>query len=295
MKRIADVIIIGAGPAGVSCAMQLKRHGIEPLLIEKGKVGGLLHNASEIENLPGFPESITAEKLIAKLEAHLEVTGIHPVQSEVTSVIFEAGSFKVNTHIGAFSSSLLVIATGTVPIFPKPFSEELPYIIADISHIKEVARKDIAIIGAGDAAFDYALQLAEKDNTISIFNRGSQIRALPLLKERADSKRNVNYYENYRVSDIDTNIGTNSLSVSFHVENSTVKYNFDYLIFATGRIPAVSFLDKSVIDNKDDLISAGKLFFIGDVKGGRYRQAAIAAGEGIKIAMIISNEGNQKD
>jgi thioredoxin reductase len=295
MNRQAEVIVIGAGPAGICCAMQLKRHGIEPLVIEKGEPGGLLHNASLIENLPGYPLGITSEELISKLELQLEVSQIDTIPEEVTNVTYDKGYFQVSTPSSRIHSGILVIASGTDPVIPDPMFKNIPYIYFDVRAVKKETGKEIAIVGAGDASFDYAIHLAGKGNEISIFNRGTRVLALPLLRERADRTNTINYFENYRLTGVTNLQKDNRLSLSFNVENSTVIHNFDYLIFATGRIPAVSFLDQSVVRRSDELAAERKLFYIGDVKGGRYRQAAIAAGEGIKTAMIISYEGNQEN
>jgi thioredoxin reductase len=56
--NINEVVIIGAGPAGLSTAIQLKRYGIEPILLEKEEIGGLLRNANLVENYPGFPSTL---------------------------------------------------------------------------------------------------------------------------------------------------------------------------------------------------------------------------------------------
>src|SRR4030042_7192079 len=62
--QIEDIIIIGAGPAGLAAAIQLKRYGIRPLLFERAVVGGLLRNANLVENYPGFPRGITGPGLV---------------------------------------------------------------------------------------------------------------------------------------------------------------------------------------------------------------------------------------
>ncbi len=295
MTSEKKVVIIGAGPAGISCAIQLKRHGINPVIFEKEKPGGLLHNASVVENYPGFPEGILAEELITRLKEHLENSGIETIHEEVVNVSYAEDSFTVSTANSRTTAGTLVVASGTRPVIPATVTEitsENPFIRYGIKELKDSSGRNIAIIGAGDAAFDYAINLSRKGNKVSVFNRGTNVRALPVLCQRLKEDRDIDYYENHELINIDVEHENASLELSFNVENSTVNYCFDCLIFATGRVPASGFIDPSVSGIKEKLVSAGKLFFIGDVKGGRYRQATIAAGEGIRTAMVIFHESH---
>jgi thioredoxin reductase len=290
----ADVIIIGGGPAGVSCALQLKRYGMEPLVIEKERIGGLLWNASIIENYPGFPDGIRSELFIRKLEEHIGtaavVTRFENVERSEWS---KKAGFQVFTDKNIYESPCLVVASGTSPVTPYQVPRVLSgTIFYDIRYMPAVSDKKIGIIGAGDAAFDYALNLAGKGNRLYIFNRGSGIRALPLLISRAEVQKNITYHPNHIFRSLKKPERTTTLSVIFDVDNLETAYQVDYLIFATGRTPATGFLGPSIRNNMKSLINSKKLLLIGDAKGGRYRQAAIAAGEGIKAAMIIFHEGN---
>ncbi len=289
------VAIIGAGPAGISCAIQLKRHGINPVIFEKEEPGGLLHNASVVENYPGFPEGILAEDLISRLKQHLKNSGIEIIYEEVVNVSYTDGEYTIFTESGRTTAATVVVASGTRPVIPAIAPEstlENPLINYGIKELKDSSEKNIAIIGAGDAAFDYAINLSRKGNKVSVFNRGTNVRALPLLHQRLKKDRDIDYNENHELINIDVEHEYARLELSFNVENSTVNYCCDCLIFATGRVPASGFIDPCVSDIKEKLVSDGKLFFIGDVKGGRYRQATIAAGEGIRTAMVIFHESH---
>ena len=107
--------IIGAGPAGISAAIQLKRHGIDPLLLEKGNVGGLLRNAWSVENYPGFPEGISGQELVRLFEEQLKKTNVRTVFEEVLSLDMKNGTFLLETPSRTFSSEKVVLATGTKP------------------------------------------------------------------------------------------------------------------------------------------------------------------------------------
>ena len=92
------VIIIGGGPAGASCAVQLKRYGIDALLIEKDSIGGLLNNAWRLDNYPGYPDGISGLDLAGKIEQHLKRFEVRYQRSEVRSVKYVKGVFALQTE-----------------------------------------------------------------------------------------------------------------------------------------------------------------------------------------------------
>ncbi len=255
------VIITGAGPAGIACAIQLKRYGITPVVFEKNKPGGLLRNANLVENYPGFPGGIKGVELVEKLTEHLAGYNLCPVSEEVKRIsLNNDGLFCVKTQNAAYSANFLVIASGTKP---GKFNTEASNVFYEVCELykHDTRGKKIVIIGSGDAAFDYALNIAGNSRAagVTILNRGSKTKCIPLLKQRVLKNKNINYIEN---RELDEGI------------------EYDYILCATGREPDDGFLDNT-LENSE------KVFFAGDVKNGDFRQAAIAAGDGIRAAMGI--------
>src|SRR4030042_3304639 len=113
--EIYEVVIIGAGPAGISAALQLKRYGIDTALLERGDTGGLLRNANLVENYPAFPQGISGAELVQRLVEHLQCAAVKVTRAEVRAVSYQAGIFQISTTTGDFQASVLVIATGTKP------------------------------------------------------------------------------------------------------------------------------------------------------------------------------------
>ena len=254
-----QVIIIGGGPAGIACAVQLKRYGIDPLIIEKDEIGGLLKNAWRLDNFPGYPDGISGPVLVEKLKEHLGRFEIRSLKSEVRNVKYADGQFYLENEAKAFQCDLLVIATGTRPKHSGDgFTEVYP--------LRNVKGKRIDIIGAGDAAFDYAMTLC-KDNEVHIHNRGTEVKCIPALLDIALQEPNIAYHE-----------------------NSLPSFSSDYIIFATGREPDTHCLSEDLLKNQDQLEHDGLLYVIGDVKNGMVRQATVAAGDGIRAAMAIRDK-----
>jgi len=255
-----NVAIIGSGPAGIACAIQLRRHGITPVIFEKNEIGGLLRNANFVENYPGYADGITGKELITKFNNHLKKLNISPIFEEVIKVNFTNEIFNIKTDNSTYTSKYLVIASGTVP---KKLNIEANNVFYEICELYKhnLTHKKIVIIGSGDAAFDYALNIAENTDAreVVILNRSIKTKCLPLLKQRALENKKINYLENTEL-------------------NENMEY--DYILGAIGREPNDKILRFAQNDVKN-------LFYIGDVKNGHFRQTTIAVGDGIKAAMEI--------
>ncbi|MEO0165412.1 MAG: NAD(P)/FAD-dependent oxidoreductase [candidate division WOR-3 bacterium] len=283
------VAIIGAGPAGIACAIQLKRSKIAFLIFEREKPGGLLRNANFVENYPGFPDGIKGEKLVALFQQQLQNNKINIIKESVERVKYEK-TFLIETSKNIYQSEFLVVASGTKP---RMLDLEIPQaanfrIFYEIIKIKKLKNSRIAIIGAGDAGFDYALSLSKK-NKVWILDRAEKPKCLPSLFDKCMKNQRIVYLKNFAVTGvrfIDNNLILSS-------DNRTL--SVDYMVVAIGREPNLDFLEQYTIKS---LEGNKKLYMIGDVKNGPFRQTAIAVGDGIKAAMEISRmslnyEGNQ--
>ena len=92
--NVEHVTIIGAGPAGIATALQLKRYGITPIILEKNTIGGLLRNAHLVENYPGFPKGISGVNLVRLFRKHLERAAITIFPEEVINLDIEDGNLS---------------------------------------------------------------------------------------------------------------------------------------------------------------------------------------------------------
>ena len=189
----SEVVIIGAGPAGIATAIQLRRYNIEPVLLERKKIGGLLGNANLVENYPGFPGGISGLELVELFKKQLKNTGVKVDFENVMELEYEDGAFFTRTNKRAIKSNIIVIATGTKPRKNSGFSisdEIKDRVFYEIYPILGIKNKKIAVIGAGDAAFDYALNLC-RENEVTILNRSEQTKCIPVLRERCKKSENI--------------------------------------------------------------------------------------------------------
>lgn len=285
MTQKNSTLIIGAGPAGITTAIQLQRYAIPYTLVEKNQVGGLLWNANLVENYPGFPKGVSGVKLIRLFEKQLEQLNVSITQDEITSVEWKGDHYFIRGR-DSYHSKILVIASGTKPKrIPIMIPESArTRVFSDIVPLLDVKNRSILIVGAGDAAFDHALNLTKNRNSVTILNRGKQVKCLKLLKERAIAEPNITYRTNVTVSQLDSDNIEQKLIVRFDTGDVL---DADYLIFAIGRDPQLDFFSDSLRENENMLQRSGRLHFIGDVCNGLLRQTAIAAGDGLRAAMRI--------
>ncbi len=277
-----DVAIIGAGPAGVAASIFLKRADFDIILFEKNMVGGLLHNANLVENYPGFPRGVKGYELCNLMNAQLSRWNIRPTKEEVNKINFENDGFVLTTKNSQDKFRCVILATGTMPKKlglsgeVKLFGKSVFYEVKDL--LPRIKPGDSCIvIGGSDAAFDYSLNLFEKQASVEVFYRSKKPKCLPLLLERVKKCSNINLHP----SSIPLEIvyKNEKAEVSFKPNN---KSEADFVLIACGREPNEELLSDGF---KEKNISG--FYIAGDVKTGKFRQTGIAVGEGIHAAMRI--------
>ena len=284
--KIKDVVIVGGGPAGISCAIQLSRYDIKPLILEKENLGGLLLNANRLENYPGFPEGIKGVELVVLLEKQLRRQKIKVLFEEVIKLVPNKENFEITTNKSLYLSKCVVVASGTKPkefkdcIIPDKLASKIFYEVYPLVKLKN---KKIAVIGAGDAAFDYALNLG-RHNDVVILNRDKTSKCIPILFERVEKSSKINYKKNVKIKSISSS-PDNTIGLECITSNGAWNIVVDYLLFAIGRVPCLDFLSNRASEKV--LKNNSQLYLAGDVKNDIFRQTAIAAGEGIFTAMKI--------
>jgi thioredoxin reductase len=287
----SDVAIIGAGPAGLATALQLKRYAIHPLLFECDRIGGLLWNANLVENYPGFSGGIPGPQLVERFIEQVKGSYIEVIGERVTKLSYQDNLFQVETDLHVYLAWIVVIASGTKPKLltdcniDSEMSDRIFYEVFPLLQLKQCR---IAIIGAGDAAFDYALSLAP-ENEVVILNRGEKAKCLPLLWERVSSFPDIKYHPRTRLCGLYKS-EPDKITLEFIQPGGNLTIQADYLLYATGREPQLDFMSPIEPTEVKMLEKDGRLYFVGDVKNGVYRQTAIAVGDGILTAMKINRQ-----
>jgi len=293
---VLEVAVIGAGPAGIAAAIQLKRQGIAFRIWERDKIGGLIWNAHLVENYPGFPRGISGPELAKLFKKQLDRLGVRVEFHGVLELDYSRGLFSIHTLTGIMSSRFCVVATGTEP---RPLPRTLvaqdaqDRIFYEIAPLAGASGKRIAVIGAGDVAFDYALSLSRR-NKVVILNRGRETKCLSLLRARVKNHPQITYRPNSRVE----NIRRTRTGLRLGCTNRQGKHGLEvsYLVAAIGREPRLDFLGPALRRSRPALQASGRLYLVGDVSHSSCRQTAMAVGDGIRAALNIARgvAGNKK-
>lgn len=291
---MVPVAIIGAGPAGIAAAIQLKRSGIGFLLLEKNSPGGLLKEANLVENFPGIPGGMPGKTLVARLRRQLSTAGIKTEKGNVLRLGYHSDCFMMQTDEQTIMAGKVILACGTLPLPPGPPLDRLQpqkRIFTSVLPLLKTKQKTIAIIGGGDAAFDYALNLAVR-NRIHILNRSGKPRALPILIRRCLQNPNIIIHENSQLTHAITKEETAEIILKTINPHNGQKTEIvcQLILSAIGRSPALHFLDADLRAAVAMLAAQKKIFLAGDVGNGRFRQAAIAVADGLRAAMEIHAE-----
>lgn len=278
--NILDCIIIGAGPAGMTAAIQAKRQGFDIAILEKHKAGGQLLAANRVENFPGLAKGISGKDFVKRFTKQLYSHGIRIIKSEVTELSKEGDTFRLKTNKENFSARFVIVACGLVPrklsipgekefLGKKIFS----YIIPEaVPH----SGKKVLVIGSGDAAFDQAISFAKKAASVKVAMNKNFARCSTSLYWDAIKKR-VEIFSNYS-------------AVSFCESRGRVKTSFqngrtiiaDIVITCIGKERDFSFIAPELL--KENVTG---IHFAGDCKHGRNTHAVIACGDGSSAAMKL--------
>lgn len=294
MREINEVAVIGCGVAGITSAIQLKRSDFEPIIFEKSVIGGLLLNANFVENYPGFPSGITGIELVKIFRKHLENLDIKIIKTKVLKINCKNDFFEIKTINGNFYFKVVVVATGTIPKRldidgeKNLFKKKLFYEIKNLPPL--FGDENFLIVGGGDCAFDYALNLAKKGISSKILYRGKKPKCLPLLKERAKENPKIEIYPETQIFCF-----KNDRKIKTNCRTKTKEFTLqsDYVLVAIGRLPNYSILPMQALKiEKNGKTSIPGLYLAGDVIGS-YRQVGIAVGSALSTAMAINDYLNR--
>ncbi len=299
LDNIVPVAIIGSGPAGLSAALYVARAGIKAFVFAGPTPCGQLTQTTFIENWPGR-EKVLGVDLMNDVKHQAEFFGACIVNDSVTSVDFTAWPFILKTEEGRELRALSVIlATGAHPkILSVPGEKKFwgkGVTTCAVCDAPFFVDKNVVIVGGGDSAAEQVFELAPYVAKVTVLVRGESLRAAQLMQERMLAYDNVEVLYNKQIHAIyGDDSGVKSIDLYDNQSKTVETMLIDGVFLAIGHTPNTQIFKKDLkVDDLGYLMMEGRsqqtskkgIFAAGEIQDHVYRQAAVAAGEGIKAAL----------
>jgi len=293
-----DIIVVGAGPAGMTAAIYAIRYKLKVLIISKD-VGGIANIAHNIENWPGII-SITGPELMQNFKKHVEALGVKIIQEEVTKLL---PGFEVVTYNGKkFNSKTLILALGTVRRkLNIPGEDE--YIGRGVSYCYTCEGplfrdKTVCVVGGSNSAAMASLMLAGYAKKIYLIHRKEELRADPVLIDRINKNKKIQVMYNTEVKKI---LGTKF--VEKIILNDGKELPAEGIFIEIGGVPSTSLAkglgvklddnNRAIVDNNMQTNLQG-VYAAGDMTNMPLDQIVTACADGAKAAYSIFKHLKQK-
>ncbi|MHC4591829.1 MAG: NAD(P)/FAD-dependent oxidoreductase [Planctomycetota bacterium] len=297
MAEERDVVIIGAGPAGLAAAVYTGRALMKTTVLEKLVVGGQIIEAYDVDNYPGFPDGVAGPDLVERMLAHAKKFDVEVVSKGATDVVVDGARKRVLTGDGEYVAPIVIVASGAthrklgVPGEQELSGKGVSYCATcDGPFFRD---KQLVVIGGGDAALTEAVFLTRFATGVKLIHRRQGFRG------RAGHVKEAR--ENDKIEFILDTIVTEILGQD-HVEGVTVRnvqtggesrLDCDGVFMFVGHDPNTEFLGSLLPEFAGGVIPVDYnmetdvkgLYAVGDVRMGSYRQVGTAIGEAITAAM----------
>lgn len=300
-ERVEKLVILGAGPAGLTSAIYAGQANLAPLVIEGNNNNSQLANVYQMENFPGFPQGVTGKELLGRMYLQAEKFGALFYQGILVDVDLSSRPFRLTLSDGEIIySEALIIASGSSKRWLGLDSEEAlkgkGVACSATLEAPQFRDKDVAVIGAGDAALEEALVLTKYARKVTLVCRSNKFSASPYLQEKIFSDVKIQIIWNSAVDEIldvlqervtaialrDLKSGERSILpcegvfVSIGSQPSTALFQGQLEIKSSGFI---------VVDSPGAATTIPGVFAAGDVSDPRYRKAITAAAAGCIAAI----------
>ena len=296
---IYDVIIIGAGPAGLAAAIYGKRAGREILVLDTSSItGGQILNTYEIDNYPGMPE-ISGEDLSKAMRAHCDKLGVEFARGRVTSIVDKGDTKELITKKDTFEARAVIIATGASNKKLGCEGEEefsgvgVSYCATcDGAFFKE---KTVAVVGGGDVALEDAIYLSRFCEKVYLIHRRDEFRGAAILQQQVRNTSNIELVLDSEVEAIKGNQSVDSITVFNNKTNEKKDLSVQGIFIAVGNVPntgAIAGLPKQdakgyIEADETCVTSIPGIYAAGDVRTKQLRQVITATADGANAITSI--------
>ena len=303
MSKIYDVIVLGAGPAGLAAGLYAGRSRLSTLIIEKGQDGGQIAITDEIENYPGqIVEGESGPSLIARMTEQAKKFGAERCSDVIKSVELNGEVKKLIGAKGEYEAKCVIIATGA---FPKPIGCENEgkftgkgisfCATCDASFFEDF---EVYVVGGGDSAVEEAMYLTKFARKVTVIHRRNELRAAKSIQEKAFKNPKLHFMWDTVVTRVDGDELLSSMTVKNVKTGELTTINADeedglFGLFGFIGYNPNSQLFEGMLDMENGYIKTDEnmhtnipgVFAAGDIRVKSLRQVVTAAADGAIAAM----------
>jgi thioredoxin reductase (NADPH) len=292
------VLILGSGPAGLSAAVYVARANLNPVVLSGIELGGQISSTYAIENYPGFPDGIGGMELFELFKKQAERFGTRIEFDSAVEADLSERPFRVKTQNGKlYLAESLIINTGASTI-KMNIPGEREFTGRGVSYCATCdgwffKDKDVIVVGGGDSAMEEGIFLTRYANSVTIVHRRDQLRAGPILQERARNNPKISFFWNKVVTEMLGNGSLESVRLRDTITGEEFDHQTDGVFIFIGHTPNTDlFKGQLEMDDNGYLIvdqlmrtNIPGVFAGGEVADPYFRQVITSAGMGAAAAM----------
>ncbi|OIJ21028.1 thioredoxin-disulfide reductase [Anaerobacillus alkalidiazotrophicus] len=290
-EKIYDVIIAGAGPAGMTAAVYTSRANLSTLMVERGVPGGQMANTEDVENYPGY-ESILGPDLSTKMFDHAKKFGAEYAYGDIKEIKDGKEYKTVVTGSKEFKARAVIVTTGAkykklgVPGESELGGRGVSYCaVCDGAFFKG---KELVVVGGGDSAVEEAVYLTRFATKVTVIHRRDELRAQKILQDRAFANEKIEFLWNHVVTNINGEGKVGSVTVRNTQDDTEQEYKTDGVFIYIGMEPLNDAVKDLGITNAAGYIETNDqmetkvpgIFAAGDIREKTLRQIVTATGDG---------------
>lgn len=300
-ETIYDVIIAGAGPAGMTAAVYTSRAQLSTLMLERGIPGGQMANTEEVENYPGF-DHILGPDLSNKMFEHAKKFGAEYAYGDIKEIIDEGDVKRVIAGSKEYRAKAVIVTTGAeykkigVPGEKELGGRGVSYCaVCDGAFFKN---RELVVVGGGDSAVEEAVYLTRFASKVTVIHRRDELRAQKILQQRAFDNEKVEFIWNQVVTEIQEEGGkVGSVKLKNTITDEESEFKADGVFIYIGMLPLNESVKNLGILNDEGYIVTNEemetkvpgIFAAGDVREKSLRQIVTATGDGSIAAQNVQH------
>ena len=302
-----DVIIIGAGPAGLTAGIYAARGGLKTAIVELAMPGGQAASTENIENYPGFPGGINGYELMNSFHQQALNFGVEFIFEEVHQLHFNETVKKIHTDSQVLEARAIIVAAGSKPrLLGVPGEDDLKgrgvsyCATCDGAFFKG---KKVVVVGGGDAAIEEGLYLTKFAEEVIIIHRREGFRAAKIAMDRAKDNPKIRFELNAKIQEIIGSDRVEGVRIIDVLSGETRVIPADGVFIYVGTDPNDQFIDGKIeVDDRGYILTNALLqtnivgvYAAGDIRNTPLRQVSTAVGDGalaaVEVEKFLSNKG----